>query len=207
MKLTYQYKFEKECAEIHEVDLLTAFKNNFRRTKCHHKIIMKENELDLENQIFDFNYLYKMVSPWNIWYGIGTMKISILKNSYDKSYLIRFSISILRYIVFYVIINFIIGVKLMTINHLMLVYFLIFYNIVAITSIVYKYIGQKRFFSKTIRIGDFYMNQVSKSYDWEIILNKKTNSEIIEIIKGHTLLPNIVIELAKKELEKRKTND
>lgn len=199
MKFSYKYKFEKECLEIDKDDLLDAFEHNFQRTECYHKIIRKENGLDLENNILDFNYLYKMVSPWNLWHGIGNMNIRISTNLPNESNWIKFSISILRILFFHAISILVFCILLMTYYSTGLFYFFIFFNIVAIVSYFTKHIRHKRFFNRTVKIGDFYMNQVNKSYDWESILKKKTNSEIEGIIKGNTQLPEIVIELAKKE--------
>ena len=88
-----------------------------------------------------------------------------------------------------------------------LFYFFLLFNIIAIASYFFKYIGHQRFFNRTIKIGDFYKDQVYKSYDWESILKEKTNSEIKEIIKGNTHLPDIVIELAKKEMGNRNSRN
>ena len=88
-----------------------------------------------------------------------------------------------------------------------LFYFFILFNIFAIVSYFTKHIRHKRFFTRTINIGDFYKNQVGKSYDWESILKKKTNSKIEEIINGNTHLPEVVIELAKKEMVNRNSKE
>lgn len=203
MNFLYNYVFEKECLEIDQNDLLNAFEQNFRRSECHHKITRKENRIGLGNNILDFNYLYKMVSPWNLWYGIGNMNISISTNLSNESYLIKFSISILRTLIFYAISIIIFGIILMTYYSTGLFYSFILFNIFAIVSYFIKYFRHQRFFYRTIRIGDFYKNQVDKSYDWESILKEKTNSELKEIINGNTHLPDIVIEFAKKEIEIR----
>jgi len=203
VNISYKYSFEKECLEMDQDDLLNAFIKNFKRTGCYHKIRRTEKSLELDNNILDFNYLYKMVYPWNLWYGNGKMDVIILSDAYDKSFLIKFSISILRILVFYLIANIIFGLILTTNFIEVGLYFFIFYNMFSIALILFKYNGHKRFFNRTIKVGDFYMNQVCKSYDWELILKKKTNPEIIEIINGHTQLPEIVIDLAKKEIKNR----
>jgi len=203
----YKYTFEKECLRINQDDLLNAFEQNFNRSGCYHKMTRKENSLDLDNYIFDFNYLYKMLTPWNLWYNIGDMNISLTHNSSNESYLVKFSISILRSLVFYTIFNILFYVILKTNYSTELFYFFILFNIVAIASYFFKYIGHQRFFNRTIKFGDFYKNQVKKSYDWELVLKEKTNSEIKEIIKGNTHFPDIVIELAKKEMENRNSKN
>ena len=202
-KILYKYTFEKKCFKINQDDLLSAFEQNFIRSGCYHKITRKENELKLENNILDFNYLYKMVTSWNLWYGIGNMNVNITHNLSNESYLVKFSISILRLLIFHILYIIIFCIALITYYTTELFYFFILFNIIAIASYFVNYKRHQRFFNKTIKIGDFYKNQVEESYDWELILKKKTNSEITQIIKGNTLLPNIVIELAKKELKNR----
>jgi len=206
VNISYNYSFEKKCLEMDQDDLLNAFIKNFKRTGCYHKIRRTEKSLELDNNILDFNYLYKMVYPWNLWYGNGKMDVIILSDAYDKSFLIKFSISILRILVFYLIANIIFGLILTTNFIKVGLYFFIFYNMFSIALILFKYNGHKRFFNRTIKVGDFYKNQVCKSYDWELILKKKTNPEIIEIINGHTQLPEIVIDLAKNEIKNRNSS-
>jgi len=207
VKIFYKYIFEKECLRIDQDDLLSAFEQNFNRSGCYHKMTRKENRLDLDNNILDFNYLYKMVNPWNLWYGIGDMNICITPNLSNESYLVKFSISILRSLVFHALSIIIFFVILMTNYTTGLFYFFILFNILAIAAYFSKYYRHQRFFNRTIKIGDLYKNQVGKSYDWESILKKKTNSEIEEIIKGNTHLPEIVIELAKKEIGNRNNSN
>jgi len=207
VKIFYKYLFEKECLRIDKEDLLSAFEQNFYRSGCYHKMTRKENGLNLYNDFLDFNYLYKMVSPWNLWNGIGDMKISIIPNLSNESYLIKFSISILRSLVFNALTIIIFCILLITNYSSELFYFFILFTTVAITSYFTKYIRHNRFFSRTIKIGDFYKDQVEKSYDWESILKEKTNSELKEIIKGNTILPDIVIDLAKKEMGHRNSRN
>lgn len=199
--------FERECLRIDKDDLLSAFEQNFNRYECYHKITRTENILNLDNDILDFNYLYKMVNPWNLWYGIGDMNISIIPNFSDESYLVKFSISILRSLVFHALTIIIFCIILLTNYSTGLFCIFILFNIGAILSYFSQYIRHRRFFTRTIKIGDFYKNQVSKSYDWELILKEKTNSEIKEIIKGNMHLPDIVIELAKKEMGNRNSRN
>lgn len=198
--------FDKERLKINKDDLLSAFEQNFKRSGCYHKITRKENGLELDNDILDFNYSYKMVYPWNLWHGIGEMNIRIISNLSDESYLVKFSISILRSLIFNTLTIILLCIILLTFNTTEIFFYFILFIIFAFASNFSKYLRLQRFFTRTIAIGDFYENQVRKSYDWESILKKKTNSELKEIIKGNKHLPDIVLELAKKEMENRESN-
>jgi hypothetical protein len=203
-----KYKFVKECISIDSADVLNNFENNFKRTECYHKIVKENNSLDLNNDYFDYNYSYKLTSPWNLWKGIGNMNILILPNKSENSFLVLFSISIKRQIAFFIMVNIFFCIIISSTFSLGLFYFLMLYNILSIVVNLERYFRHKNFFKRTIKIGDFYKYQVigSKSYDWELILKRKSNSEIMEIIQRRTHLPDLVIELAKKELKNRSEN-
>ncbi len=204
MRFLNQYIFKKECFGFNQEEILSAFENNFIRTNCYHKIFKYENKLDLINDFFEFNYLYKFISSGNLWQGIGNMNITFLPGKLEGSHIIQFSISIYRQLFFFLILNIIGGIILLSNYSLFILYVFILYNTILIITTLIKYLQHRYFFNKTIKIGDFYKNQVLKSYDWELILKNKTNIEINAIIQGKTHLPDIVIELAKKEMNNRK---
>ncbi len=199
----YNFIFEKEIPLKNPDVLLDAFEKNFQRTVCYHTIKRKDNRIDLDNNPFDFNYSYKLTSGSNLWHGLGDMYISITPTPLQDLYKVKFSVSLLRVLILQAIFLIVISIILTNASTTYHLYLLFFFIIVTITSYISGYIRIRRFFNDTIKIGDFYRNQVNKSYDWDVVLQNKTNSELKQIIKGKTLLPNIVIELAKKEMVKR----
>lgn len=205
MGLSSKYIFKKETIVVDQNQVLSDFENNFKRTDCHHKIHRDDSKLELCNEFLDNNYLYKLTAPWNLWYGIGKMSITISPSESGKSQLIQFSISIRRSLLSFALLNIVLGIILFFAFSISLLYIFLLFNVFSIVEYFERFIRHKIFFNRTIRIGDFYKYQVleSKSYDWELILKNKTNTEIVEIIQGKTHLPDIVIELAKKELMTR----
>jgi hypothetical protein len=205
MRFTFQYTFRKECLIIDQDQLLTDFEKNFQRTGCYHMIFRDNNNLVLINDIYDFNYLNKLVDPWNLWKGVGKMNIAITPDESGKTNSVQFSISPRRALVLFALLNIVSGIILLYTYSRELLYFFILCNLVSIIGSFVRFLQHKYFFNRTIKIGDFYKYLVieSKGYDWELIFKKKTNSELTDIIQGKTHLPDIVIELAEKELKNR----
>lgn len=199
-----KYIFRKECVKYSQDEILSTFEKNFHSTECYHKIFRRGNELDLKNDLFEFNYQYKFVSPVNLWIGVDDMNITVLPGESEGSHLIQFSVSFERQLFLLVFINVILGIILLFVNQIQFFYILILYDSISIIFGVVEFFLHRNFFYKTIKVGDLYKHQVIGSYDWELILKGKTNHEIMEIIQGRTCLPDIVVELATKELNNRK---
>ena len=79
---------------------------------------------------------------------------------------------------------------------------LIFLSIGILTFII-LFLEHRAMFRRTLKYGGGFL----KYYDWDSIIKKMTDYELLEIVNGKTHHPRKVITLAKDELKTRKTDD
>ena len=202
MKTPFTYKFTKEVSGIDKDKLMEDFKQNFIETDFYYKIIKKENSLVFKNR-FEGDYTFSLTYPWNMWYLITKFELNIRETMQTNKFSIELSISIFISVLLSVLFITIASVGYALFFHHSPVYFTLILAFVFTARFLLWYYRHKRFFLRTIEIGNFRNHQTMASYDWDKILKQKSDSELIDIIKGKTSLPDLVIELAKKEKEKR----
>lgn len=203
---SFHFIFKKDCSAIDPEKILNDFEKNFHRTNFYHKISRGDNKLILRNEFFDFNYLH--TNSWILWNVCGEMTITIRPCENEKTYSIYFTVSIRRALGFFALLNIVFGIIVLKTLAVGLLYALLIYNIAAVALYFTNFFRFKHFFTKTIKFGCFYEYLVigNNHYNWELIFKNKSNSELMQIINGRTQLPDIVIQLAKKELKNRNDN-
>ena len=206
MKKPFTYKFTKEVSGTDKDKLLEDFKQNFIETDCYYKIIKKENSLVFKNK-FEGDYTFSLTSPWNMWYFISKLELNIHEIKQNTKYSIVLSISVFAAVLLSVLFIAIASIGYAFFFNHSPVYFTLILTFLFTTRFLLWYYRHKRFFFRTIDIGNFRNHKTKTSYDWDTILKEKSDTELADIIKGKTSLPDLVIELAKKEKAARENSN
>ena len=201
MKTPFKIKFCKGVLEPSNKIILDKFEESFNNSYCDNIEVLNNNKLIVRNEII-------RVKPdlnWNLWTGVGYAELTIFENAENKTkrveYVIdftRISISSIAFIFFIVLIM----ISNLSSDELFGFLKVILFGIILILTIQHLLLifRHKSMFYRTL-------NKHSENignYNWKKIFEKKTKHELIEITSGKTQLPEEVIELANRELEKRR---
>ena len=203
MKTPFTIKFQKDIHETSNIVLLESFKENFILSKCDFVDIINNNELIVENEMMSFISRLR----FNLWIGIEHARISIIedktRNTKTIKYFVDYTWLISTYFISFIAWTIVVLLNIGKDEFLYLAYFLIALFIFAlIFSLSITFLRHRSIFNNTIKYGASYIRR----YEWNSILEKKTDIELMEIINGKRHLPKSVLILAEKELEKRNSN-
>jgi len=202
LETPFKIKFSKEVLETSNKTILDKFKISFNYSYCDNLEVLNDNKLIVRNEFIRI----KPDLNWNLWTGVGYAELRIIDIDENKTkrveYLIDFTRISVSSIIFIFFIVFIL-VSSLSSNELLDFLKIIFFGIIPLLMIahIFLFLRHRTMFFRTLKtpIENF------GNYNWKEIFEKKTNHELIEISKGKRHLPEEVIGLAIRELEKRKT--
>ena len=201
MKTPFKISFKEKIKDYNNRTILENFKVNFVGTYCDYIKIINENELIVKNDFIR----WKPDLNFNLWAGIGSAKITIEENELHNDKTLKYSIDFTRLTLAYILTFLIFSMFLLfggnfEVKDLSLLIIVI--ASIAVIMHIMTFLRHRSIFKQTIKFGTEYLGH----YNWVEILKNKTDIELNEIIKDKWNLPKSVSNLAKTELEKRKTN-
>lgn len=200
METPFKIRFSKEVLETSDKTILDKFKISFNNSYCDN-IEVLNNKLIVRNEFVRF----KPDLNWNLWTGVGYAELTIIDSEENKTKIVEYVIDYTRISISSIISIFfivLILVSSLSSNELLDFLKIIFFGIIPLLMIahIFLFLRHRTMFFRTLKtpIENF------GNYNWKEIFEKKTNHELIEISKGKRHLPEEVIGLAIRELEKRK---
>ncbi len=201
MKTPFRIKFSKEVLETSNKDIIDKFEKSFNNSYCDTIEVLNDNKLVVRNEIVRI----KPDLNWNLWAGVGSAELTVFENIENKTkrveYVIDFTRISISSIVFIFFIVLIVTTNLSS-DELFGFLKVILFGIIPILTISHLILifRHKSMFLRTLKTPAENIG----NYNWKEIFENKTSRELMKITSGKTQLPEEVIELANRELEKRR---